>query len=394
MALNLRDDYPAQITPPPSLDLPATLVLDDKAPYTTAAPWVGSLASKQVQELRLRARRKDGSNEDEDEDADETSQTEDEDEESSTTADDEDRTSSAAEDEETSDGDGDEGEDEDEDRDPPPTKTLSDDLDSLTTFTVSLTPSSTTSNPEDTPLPSAFDNTPKSEFRGQGEDDSCPDFMESLLSSQTYLDCYPLSMMIQTSMSFFNARKQLASTVRVLDNSCGVDVDTCNDFMAEAATNLTREENCQAEFNRGHRTVMQAYRGLQTYQLIYSVSCLHDPDTDMYCYANAVTNLSTASDGFLYNLPYGDILPGSSTPTCNWCNEETMAIFNSAAANRDQDISDTYEDAARQVNAICGPGFVNDTLPEAVESMALTTIPTWVALAMTVSLATLISSAI
>ena len=195
-------------------------------------------------------------------------------------------------------------------------------------------------------------------------------------------------------MSFFNARKQLASTVRVLEESCAADVSACADFMSEAARNLTQAENCETEFNSGHRTVMQAYRGLQTYQLIYSVSCLQDPDSDMYCYANAVTNLSTASDGFLYNLPYGDILPGSSTPTCNWCNEETMAIFNSASADRDQDISDTYEEAARQVNAICGPNFVNDTLPEAVESMALTIIPTWMALAMTVSLATLISSAI
>lgn len=191
VALDLQNEpYPAQITPPPRLDLPATLVVDERPPPRTAALWIGSLSSNRQQELRLRAKRQD------DEDEDKSSQTEEE--ESRTTTESEDRTSSAAEEEETGNGDGDEGEgNEDEETDPPPTKTLSEDLDSFTTFTVSFAPSSTTSNPEDTPLPSAFDNTPKSEFRGQGEDDSCPNFMDSLLKSQTYLDCYPLSMMIQ-----------------------------------------------------------------------------------------------------------------------------------------------------------------------------------------------------
>lgn len=156
----------------------------------------------------------------------------------------------------------------------------------------------------------------------------------------------------------------------MLDESCAADVSSCADFMSEAAKNLTRNENCGAEFNNNLSTVMQAYRGLKVYELIYSVSCLQNPETNMYCYANAVTNLSTSSDAFLYFLPYDEKLPGSSTPTCNWCNQETMAIFNAAAADRSQGIASTYEDAARQVNAICGPNFVNGTLPEAVESAA------------------------
>lgn len=63
-----------------------------------------------------------------------------------------------------------------------------------------------------------------------------------------------------------------------------------------------------------------------------------------------------------------------------------MAIYNAASADRDQDIANTYEDAARQVNAICGPNFVNGTLPEAVESMARATTPVWLALVMTLCL--------
>lgn len=140
--------------------------------------------------------------------------------------------------------------------------------------------------------------------------------------------------------------------------------------MSEAAANLVQEENCGAEFESKLSKVMDAYRGLATYELIYSVSCLQDPETDMFCYANAVTNLSTSSDALLYYLPYDEDLPGGSTPTCNWCNQETMAIFNAASADRDQGVANTYESAAKQVNAICGPSFVNGTLPEAVESAA------------------------
>lgn len=174
--------------------------------------------------------------------------------------------------------------------------------------------------------------------------------------------------------------------MRVLETSCAADVNACADFMSETARNLTREENCEAEFNSGLKIVMQAYRGLRTYELVYSVSCLQDPETDMYCYANAVTSLLNPSDANLYVLPYGQSLPGSSTPSCDWCNQETMAIYNAASADRDQDIANTYEDAARQVNAICGPNFVNGTLPEAVESMARATTPVWLALVMTLCL--------
>lgn len=170
--------YPAQITPPPShLDLPTTLVVDEQVPPTNVAQWRASLYVNRNEELRLRAKRQD----DEDE------------EESTTTTRSTDRTTTTTDETETGTGDGDEEED-----GPRSTQTISEDLDSLTTFTVSLAPSPTASgSPEDSPLPIAFDDTPKSEFQGQGEDDSCPNFMQNLLNSQTYLDCYPLSTMVE-----------------------------------------------------------------------------------------------------------------------------------------------------------------------------------------------------
>lgn len=170
-----NDPYPASISPPPSyLDLPTTLVVDDRPRPTSVAQW--AMHRHPQHELRhIRAKRQD----DEDEDKDE--------ERSTRTA--PDRTTSTSDDKrETETSNKDENENEEEDDD--------DDQDSFTTFTVSLRPSPTaTEDPEDSPLPSAFDGTPSSEFQGQDEDDSCPSFLNSILSNQTYLDCYPLSMM-------------------------------------------------------------------------------------------------------------------------------------------------------------------------------------------------------
>ena len=104
--------------------------------------------------------------------------------------------------------------------------------------------------------------------------------------------------------------------------------------MSAAAKNLTSEENCEEEYENGLSVVMQAYRGLRSYGLMYSATCLQDPDSENYCYANAVTNLTTPSDGYLYFLPYDLDMPGSATPSCNSCNQETMSIFHELGLHR------------------------------------------------------------
>ncbi len=57
-----------------------------------------------------------------------------------------------------------------------------------------------------------------------------------------------------------------------------------------------------------------------------------------------------------------------------------MAVFQAAAANRKLPIAYTYQSAAQQVDTICGPGFVNDTLPAPLASAARTharPLPEW-----------------
>lgn len=112
--------------------------------------------------------------------------------------------------------------------------------------------------------------------------------------------------------------------------------------------------------------MVDSYVAMLSYQTLYSATCLKDPESSAYCFASAVTNLSTPSNVYFYYLPLNVSLPGSSTPSCNWCLENTMYIFQSAASNRALPIASTYVSAAQQVNTICGPNFTNSTLPNAV----------------------------
>lgn len=128
------------------------------------------------------------------------------------------------------------------------------------------------------------------------------------------------------------------------------------------------EKNCKSEVDNKLSLVLQAYRGLMAYRMMYSATCLQDPDTDMYCFASAVTNIEQPSDVYLYFMPYGIALPGSSVTSCSWCTKQTMAIFHAASADRKRFIADTYKSAAHQINTLCDPDFVNITLPRAVSS--------------------------
>ncbi|KAK2003651.1 hypothetical protein LX36DRAFT_79002 [Colletotrichum falcatum] len=253
-----------------------------------------------------------------------------------------------------------------------------------TTLTVSVTVPAATADVS-SPLPSPFDTSLAFNFTSN-DGASCPRFINSLLTNQNFKKCYPLSMLLQGSRSFFQAEKQLLSIVRVLDASCSADVEYCTGFLNGVAGNLTLDANCGSDYRNGNPIVMQTYLGLTSYQMLYKATCLTDPATSMYCFANAVTNLTTPSNVYFYYLPLNLTLPASANPTCGSCLRETMDIFQTYTTNRKLSIASTYEDAARQVNTMCGPEYVNDTLLAAV-STAVLSAPSWSLTATTLALA-------
>ncbi|RYP70850.1 hypothetical protein DL771_005225 [Monosporascus sp. 5C6A] len=226
----------------------------------------------------------------------------------------------------------------------------------ITVETAAATPSSPTV--ASSPLPRPFDGALAANFSGDNGG-ACPNFINNFLSDSTLRQCYPFSLLLQ-----------------VLDESCKADSTFCSGYLNELANELISEANCERDYMQQNSVVVQAYMGMRAYQTVYDATCLQDRDTDTsaYCFANAVTNLTTSSNVYMYYLALNSTYPQRAEPSCNSCTRDTMAILQSDTSDRGSSIASTYEGAALRINEVCGPGFVNATLaPEAVSGAAIPT---------------------
>lgn len=141
--------------------------------------------------------------------------------------------------------------------------------------------------------------------------------------------------------------------------------------MTTLATNLTSSSNCGSDLAAQNPLISQAHIGLLAYKPLYTASCLRNPSTSSYCYADAITNATNPTDSYIYYLPLNTSLPGGSQPTCGACTKDTMNVFEAATSDRKSAIAGTYGTAAMQVNVQCGPGFVNSSLAAVVNNGAI-----------------------
>ena len=58
-------------------------------------------------------------------------------------------------------------------------------------------------------------------------------------------------------------------------------------------------------------------------------------------------------------------LPSGSLPTCDACLSRTMAVYAGAASNTSQPLNLDYVNSATMINQMCGPAFVEATIPNA-----------------------------
>jgi hypothetical protein len=140
--------------------------------------------------------------------------------------------------------------------------------------------------------------------------------------------------------------------------------------MAQYASNITTSSACATDLKNQNPLITYAHLGLLAYQPLYRASCLKNPATSSYCFADAITNASSPADSYIYFLPLNTTLVGGSQPTCDACLKETMAVFEAATSDRSSALASDYVSAAMQVNVNCGPGFVNASLAAAVSSGA------------------------
>jgi hypothetical protein len=188
----------------------------------------------------------------------------------------------------------------------------------------------------------------------------CAAWFRSFLHNNSVIDCHPLSLLLQTSSSFFDASKSFARITTTLEATCNINSSECLGVMNNFARAVRDESNCAVDYANDNPSVLQAYNGLVAYQPLYQAGCLRD-DSGNYCFANAITNASAVTDSYPYYLPLGVALPGGARPSCSPCLQDTMAIFSSFTGNATQPISRTYNDAAQHMEMYCGPTFVNQS---------------------------------
>ena len=148
--------------------------------------------------------------------------------------------------------------------------------------------------------------------------------------------------------------------------------------MSSFALTLRSSTACQDDYNSQNPQVRQAYAGLLAYDVSFNAACLKntptpgDPDAQQdnedFCFANAITNKTSPTDSYVYFLPLGIPLPAGSLPTCDSCLANTMAVYAAAASNKSQPLNLDYVDSATMVNRMCGPTFVNASIPNAGSS--------------------------
>ena len=231
--------------------------------------------------------------------------------------------------------------------------------------------------------------------------ESCSNFIYGFLSNSTFQGCLPFSMLLQVSQayssklelhlqlhlndvltsipqnsnSFFDATKSVLHITQTLDATCSADINICTPLMSSLAANISASANCASDLVNQNPLIQQAELALKAYKPLYSASCLRNPQTSSYCFADAITNSTSPTDSYIYHLPLNTSLPGGSQPTCNTCLKSTMAIFSAASSDRSSAIAQTYLTAAQQINVQCGPNFVNASLAAEIKSSGSTLTP-------------------
>lgn len=208
------------------------------------------------------------------------------------------------------------------------------------------------------PFPMAFDTSLGNNFTSQ----SCPLFFSNFLHNSTFISCHAISLLLENSNSFFRASSSATSLDEILQLSCATNATICTTFLSHLASNLINDNACGQDYELGNPLVSQAYEGMIAYQALYRAACLKDPITNEFCFTQSASNNTNVADYYVYFLPLGMPLPGSSRPTCSECLQATMEVFEDEAQYQGQPLTTTYIPAAEQINIGCGPSYANTSV--------------------------------
>ncbi|RHZ66014.1 hypothetical protein CDV55_103322 [Aspergillus turcosus] len=217
-------------------------------------------------------------------------------------------------------------------------------------------------------LPTAFDTNLSNNFTTE----SCPKFFNAFLSNSTITDCYPISLLLHDSTSFFHTLTSATATSHVLDLSCAASADTCTSIFNRLAINLLKDDACGKDYKLGNPLVTDAYTGFITYEPVRRAACLTNPATNDYCFVDAVTNASAPQNFDTYSIPWGYSIVSPPWPTCNECLQASMDVFSRWAQVEGQPLDTSYLPSALALNRHCGGNFANVNITVGSEKSAVT----------------------
>jgi hypothetical protein len=185
------------------------------------------------------------------------------------------------------------------------------------------------------------------------------------------------------SESFFEDSGTQELLDDVLDATCNVDLNSCQNLMQSLASQLRSEDNCGSDYSLGNPVVLDAYNGFLSYTPLYQAGCLKtstsspssadsSDSSPQYCFATATTNGTADLNAFVYSLPLGSPLPESGNVNCTTCLQQTMGFFANAATNATSPMATLYNTAAKEINSHCGASWVkpNITVDKSTENAA------------------------
>ena len=190
---------------------------------------------------------------------------------------------------------------------------------------------------------------------------SCVKFFSDTLKSDSVANCHPVSLLLENSNTFFHDLASDAKTSRALDTTCSASVSDCASTMTSVAKKMLQEDNCAEDYGANNTFVQGVYQDLVAYEPMYRATCLTNPDTNHYCFVDAVTNTTVPNDYNVYFIPLGDELT-SGNLTCNKCLQASMDIFARWATVDGQPLDNTYLPSAKVVNNECGANFANTSI--------------------------------
>ncbi|KAG8758711.1 hypothetical protein FRC14_007555 [Serendipita sp. 396] len=230
-----------------------------------------------------------------------------------------------------------------------------------------------------TPFPQPFDSTLSTDFATG----TCQIFFANLTSNISFRQCRPLSLLLPSSNAFLQAQLQgnLTLVNAILYGTCNTTPteDECVGRMQGWETEI--RQSCATELDQGHTLSWMALNGFRNYKMVRDVGCLRNLRSDTFCYVDSLV-ASPPADIYLYQLPLGTPLPGSSSsssansaqstsaadgggsgvnvkPSCSSCSQSVMNIYAQYAGNSSLLISQTYPGAQRAVEAACGSGYAS-----------------------------------